>query len=252
MKMPDAADRKGFSLRRWSQRKHAAARSDSAADPACVGDVTPVGQKSADLSSAIPLDASVGGVAAVPSAASSVAPVQAPAGTASATATSDAVLPLPPLESLTIDSDYSPFMRPGVDDAMKRGALKKLFSDPRFNVMDGLDVYIADYSIPDPIDPAVVRTLTQARYIFNPPATRVNAAGYVEDVPDDGTVDAAGDADAAGESPVGETAVAQGDASATVPTSAREAVARIDAPAVSASVDADGTVVAATPVWDRT
>ena len=252
--MPDAADRKGFSLRRWSQRKHAAARSDSAADPACVGDVTPVGQKSADLSSAIPLDASVGGVAAVPSAASSVAPVQAPAGVASETATaaSEAVSPLPPLESLTIDSDYSPFMRPGVDDAMKRGALKKLFSDPRFNVMDGLDVYIADYSIPDPIDPAVVRTLTQARYIFNPPATRVNAAGYVEDVPDDGTVDAAGDADAAGESPVGETAVAQGDASATVPTSAREAVARIDAPAVSASVDADGTVVAATPVRDRT
>ena len=250
--MPDAADRKGFSLRGWSQRKHAAARGDSAADPARVGDVTPAGQKSADLSSAIPLDASVGGFAAVPSTASSVAPVQAPAGTASATAASDAVSPLPPLESLTIDSDYSPFMRPGVDDAMKRGALKKLFSDPRFNVMDGLDVYIADYSIPDPIDPVVVRTLTQARYIFNPPATRVNAAGYVEDVPDDGTADAAKDADAAEESPVGETAVAQGDASATVPTSARQAVARIDAPAVSASVDADGNVVAATPARDRT
>ena len=67
--------------------------------------------------------------------------------------------------------------------SVTRTALKKLFSDPRFNVMDGLDVYIGDYSKPDPIDPAIVRTLVQARYIFNPPATRVNAEGYVEDVP---------------------------------------------------------------------
>ena len=76
-------------------------------------------------------------------------------------------------------------MQPGVDESVKRGALKKLFSDPRFNVMDGLDVYIDDYSKPDPIDPAIVRTLAHARYIFNPPATRVTAEGYVEDVPEE-------------------------------------------------------------------
>ena len=92
---------------------------------------------------------------------------------------------LPSIDTLSIDSDYSPFMQSGVDEALKRGALKKLFSDPRFNVMDRLDVYIDDYSKPDPIDPEIVRTLVQARYIFNPPATRVNEQGYVEDVQED-------------------------------------------------------------------
>jgi hypothetical protein len=109
---------------------------------------------------------------------------------------------LPALDTLTIDSDYSPFMQPGVDDAVKRGALKKLFADPRFNVMDGLDVYIDDYSKPDPIDPAIVRTLVQARYLFNPPATRVNEQGHVEDVADEptaGPVAGTAGADAASE-----------------------------------------------------
>jgi len=74
-------------------------------------------------------------------------------------------------------------MRPDVDPALKRAALRKLFTDPHFNVMDGLDVYIDDYSKPDPIAPEILRTLVQARYIFDPPVTRVNAQGYVEDVP---------------------------------------------------------------------
>jgi hypothetical protein len=38
-----------------------------------------------------------------------------------------------------------------VDPGLRREALKKLFSDPRYNVMDRLDTYIDDYSIPDPI-----------------------------------------------------------------------------------------------------
>lgn len=59
--------------------------------------------------------------------------------------------PLPPVESLTIDSDFAPFMQPGVDAALRRTALKTLLADPRFNVMDGLDVYIDDYSKADPL-----------------------------------------------------------------------------------------------------
>jgi hypothetical protein len=62
-----------------------------------------------------------------------------------------APLPLPPVESLTLDSDYAPFMQPGVDASLRRTALKTLLADPRFNVMDGLDVYIDDYSKPDPL-----------------------------------------------------------------------------------------------------
>ncbi len=63
------------------------------------------------------------------------------------------VPPLPPVESLTPESDFTPFMKPDVDPALRREALKTLLRDPRFNVMDGLDVYIDDYSKPDPLPP---------------------------------------------------------------------------------------------------
>jgi len=109
-----------------------------------------------------------------------------PAPPSSPAAPPDAAAPLPPLppvESLTFESDFTPFLKADVDESLKRTALKKLLRDPRFNAMDGLDVYIDDYSKPDPIDPDVVSKLMQARYIFNPPQTRVNEAGVVEDVP---------------------------------------------------------------------
>ena len=78
--------------------------------------------------------------------------------------------PLPPVESLTPESDFSPFMREGVDPATRRLAVKKLFEDPRFNVMDGLDVYIDDYSKPDPLPEGWLEQLNQvARLgIFQP------------------------------------------------------------------------------------
>ena len=72
--------------------------------------------------------------------------------------------PLPDPETLKgLESEYRPFLRPGVDESLRRTALKRLFADPHFNVMDGLDVYIDDYSKPDPIPSAVLRTLNLAR-----------------------------------------------------------------------------------------
>jgi hypothetical protein len=65
----------------------------------------------------------------------------------------EASVPLPPVESLTHESDFTPFMKADVDPGVKREALKVLMRDPRFNVMDGLDVYIDDYSKPDPMPP---------------------------------------------------------------------------------------------------
>ncbi|MEY4753990.1 MAG: hypothetical protein RJA44_1665, partial [Pseudomonadota bacterium] len=35
----------------------------------------------------------------------------------------------------------------------------KLFSDPHFNVMDGLDIYIDDYGQPDPLPPGMLEQL---------------------------------------------------------------------------------------------
>jgi hypothetical protein len=63
----------------------------------------------------------------------------------------EARAPLPPVESLTPESDFTGFMRPDVDGGLRSQALKALFKDPHYNVMDGLDIYISDYSLPDPI-----------------------------------------------------------------------------------------------------
>ncbi|HKW37937.1 MAG TPA: DUF3306 domain-containing protein [Burkholderiales bacterium] len=74
---------------------------------------------------------------------------------------------LPSVETLRgLASEYKEFLRPGVDEDLRRSALKRLFRDPHFNVMDGLDVYIDDYSKPDPIPDAMMRTLAHARSLL--------------------------------------------------------------------------------------
>lgn len=91
---------------------------------------------------------------------------EAPPASAPARPAADEAPPLPALESLTPDSDFSGFLHPKVDDKLRRAALKKLFSDPHFNVMDGLDVYIDDYSKDDPIPEAMMKELRQAQDII--------------------------------------------------------------------------------------
>jgi hypothetical protein len=57
--------------------------------------------------------------------------------------------------------DFSAFMKPDVDPAVQQAALKKMFTDPHFNVMDGLDIYIDDYSKPDPLPPGMLERMVQ-------------------------------------------------------------------------------------------
>ena len=73
---------------------------------------------------------------------------------------------LPPVDELTIDSDFRGFFHPKVDETLRRAALKKLFSDPHFNVMDGLDVYVDDYSKSDPLPASMLAGLRQAQKIL--------------------------------------------------------------------------------------
>ena len=73
---------------------------------------------------------------------------------------------LPPVEGLTIDSDFRGFLHPKVDENLRRTALKKLFSNPQFNVMDGLDIYIDDYSKPNALPTAMLAQLRQAQKIL--------------------------------------------------------------------------------------
>lgn len=153
-----------FSLQRWSQRKLAAARAAEALPPAAADAVTPTTVTGV-------------GTQAAPPATTAANPALQPA--------SPMVTGLPAVESLSFESDFSVFLQPEVDATVRRQALKRLFADPRFNVMDGLDVYIDDYGKPDPIAPDLVRQLVQGRYLFDPPRTRVNAQGQVEEVPPD-------------------------------------------------------------------
>jgi len=93
------------------------------------------------------------------------APV-APSAEAAPASARDEPPELPPIEELTIDSDYRGFFHPKVDEGVRRNALRKLFSDPHFNVMDGLDVYIDDYSKSEPIPAAMLAGLKQAQRII--------------------------------------------------------------------------------------
>ena len=53
---------------------------------------------------------------------------------------------MPPLDSLNEDSDYSGFLSSGVSEALRRRALRKLFTSAVFNVRDGLDDYDDDFT----------------------------------------------------------------------------------------------------------
>jgi uncharacterized protein DUF3306 len=77
-----------------------------------------------------------------------------------------AVPELPPLDQLGFESDFKAFLHPKVDERLRREALKKLFGDSRFNQMDGLDVYIDDYTIPDPLPEGMLEKLTQYRTLL--------------------------------------------------------------------------------------
>lgn len=119
----------------------------------------------------------------------------------------DAVTPppeLPPLDTLDIDSDFRAFLHPKVDARLRQAALKKLFNDPHFNVMDGLDVYIDDYSQSEPIPPEMLRQLAQAQNIF----AGLKPDETAPDEPSPAAPAAAANADAALPAPATEETVA--------------------------------------------
>ncbi len=119
-------------LSRWSRRKVEARAGAAEAPPP----VAPVATPGVPLADATP-------------------PVSGPAEPA----------PLPPVESLTPDSDFTPFMNREVDGETRSKALKALFADPHFNTMDMMDVYVDDYSKPDPIPASWMDKLEQLSHL---------------------------------------------------------------------------------------
>jgi hypothetical protein len=103
-------------------------------------------------------------------------------------AAAPAPAPLPTMDDvaqLTGDSDFSAFVARGVDAAVRRTALKKLFADPHFNTMDRLDVYIDDYTKPSPVSAAMLASLEHAKQVLRRAVDAVDELTADDDPPVD-------------------------------------------------------------------
>lgn len=135
----------GF-LSRWSRRKVQARTGETTSEP------EPVAKPS-------------------PSPAPTLSKVASPTPVAVEPAQDKPADPPPPLPTmddvmaLTKESDFSRFVKPDVEPGVRNAAFKKLFSDPFFNEMDGLDIYIDDYSQPNPLPLSLARKLTSAKVL---------------------------------------------------------------------------------------
>jgi len=83
---------------------------------------------------------------------------------------------LPPVDQLTPASDFTGFMHPGVQDALRRVALKKLFSDAHFNLPDPFEHYSADLTGGEPIPEAMLASLEQVKQMLKKPPEQAQAA----------------------------------------------------------------------------
>ena len=170
--MPDALDKPadgGGFFSRWSQRKAQARVGAPLAEPVVTAVPTPTDTRPT---------------------ARVAAPVVA---TESPDATPAAEKPAPPtlddVAALTHESDYARFVARDVDGPVRNAALKKLFTDPHFNVMDGLDTYIDDYGIPDPLPEGMLRQMAQSQFL----GLFRDEDKAREDAPDAGTLPALND-----------------------------------------------------------
>ncbi len=151
--MATEAEESGF-LSRWSQRKALQRQGVALVEPARAAASEPAAAALATQQPAAPA-AGVPAAAAADLQAADAVLERAPAATEPAPSLADVAL-------LTRESNFSRFVAPGVQPEVKNAALAKLFTDPHFNVMDRLDVYIDDYGKPDPLPPGMLRQMLQA------------------------------------------------------------------------------------------
>lgn len=148
-------------LSRWSRRKALARQGQPLVEPVAVPPAVtrPSGRPSADHAQVVQIPP------ASPDEASPESLGPKPDGLAPDAHSA----PVPTLEDVAKlpanASDYSRFVARNVQPEVKNAALKKLFSDPHFNVMDGLDIYIDDYSRPDPLPAGMLRQLAQSQFL---------------------------------------------------------------------------------------
>jgi hypothetical protein len=105
---------------------------------------------------------------ATPVKAPATPPGAAPVATETPAVAAELAPPPPTLEdtqALTPASDFSRFVAKDVPPEVRNAAVKKLFADPHFNVMDGLDIYIDDYSKPSPLSAADMARMVSAQFL---------------------------------------------------------------------------------------
>lgn len=141
-----AAGDDGF-FSRWSRRKAQARTGEPLPEPAAPA-APPV--PPAPVAAAPAAEPAPGAAAAAPGAEAAEAP------------------PPPTLEDtqhLTPASDFRRFVAKDVPPDVRNAAVKKLFADPHFNVMDGLDIYIDDYTKTEPIPATMMAQMVSAQFL---------------------------------------------------------------------------------------
>jgi hypothetical protein len=137
-------------LGRWSQRKQAVREGKPLDEPVRV----------------VPAPSPDAAPMTVPAANASAAAQIAPASELQQTLTQTPPPPtLEDVQALTPESDFSAFTGAKVSPEVSNAAMKKLFTDPHYNVMDGLDIYIDDYSKPDPLPLSMLRQMASAKFL---------------------------------------------------------------------------------------
>jgi hypothetical protein len=138
----------GF-LGRWAKRKAQAREGKPLEEPVRADKVPEPERLQAQTATVAPRETSAQPVPVQPD-----APVEAPPA-----------LTLDDARALTKDSNFKPFMAQQVQPEVRNAAMKKLFADPQFNVMDGLDIYIDDYTKFDPIPESMLRQMVGAKLL---------------------------------------------------------------------------------------
>lgn len=187
---------------RWSKRKQAVAKGLPPEEALATGPVR-------DATSA---PAAKPGPNSPPLAPAGALPASAPP---TRTDSQDPAAPaLPSLDdtrALTPASDFQPFMQQGVSADVRNAAVKKLFTDPHFNVMDGLDIYISDYNTPDPLPAGMLEKMVGAQLLnlFSKPGDDAGPAASAGSVGAEPRPDAAEGLPVVAQSPQAQTPHAQ-------------------------------------------
>lgn len=138
----------GF-LGRWSKRKQAL-RAGSVVAPVAVADTASISIATQEPD-APPKDALT---------------VRAPEPRQPEATTTSAPAPtLEDVQALTPEDSFARFVAPDVSPTVRNAAMKKLFADPHYNVMDGLDIYIDDYSLPSPLPASMLQKMVSAQFL---------------------------------------------------------------------------------------